>query len=109
MNIYIGDCIENVNINDKNIELSDDFLEFLFKNRSSICSKEYVLNEIDPYDDTIIEYQDLHRLLSMCKSVMESDILEKYEDMEDVNNFKGLVLLVKEAMQNHSNMIIIGD
>lgn len=109
MNFYIGNSFEDLKITDRNIEICDDLLEFLYKNNYIVDSKKFVLNEIDPYDDTVIDNSKLQQWLAMCNSIVSSKILEQYEDLDEAGNIEELIILIKEALKNDLNLIIIGD
>ena len=109
MNFYIGNSFEDLKITDRNIEICDDLLEFLYKNNYIVDSKKFVLNEIHPYDDTVIDNSKLQQWLAMCNSIVSSKILEQYEDLDEAGNIEELIILIKEALKNDLNLIIIGD
>ena len=109
MNFYIGNSFEDLKITDRNIEICDDLLEFLYKNNYIVDSKKFVLNEIDPYDDTVIDNSKLQQWLAMCNSIVSSKILEQYEDLDEAGNIEELIILIKEALKNDLNLILIGD
>lgn len=109
MNFYIGNTIEDLKINDRNVEFSDDLLEYLNKNKRIFGLEEFVLQEIDPYDDTVIENSQLQQWLSMCDSIVSSNILEQYEDLDETRSVEELIVLINEALNNNLNLIVIGD
>lgn len=109
MNFYIGNTIEDLKINDRNVEFSDDLLEYLKKNERIFGLEEFVLQEIDPYDDTVIDNSELQQWLSMCDSIVSSNILEQYEDLDETKNVEELIVLINEALNNNLNLIVIGD
>lgn len=109
MNFYIGNTIEDLKINDRNVEFSDDLLEYLNKNKRIFGLEEFVLQEIDPYDDTVIDNSELQQWLSMCDSIVSSNILEQYEDLDETRNVEELIVLINEALNNNLNLIVIGD
>lgn len=109
MNFYIGNTIEDLKINDRNVEFSDDLLEYLNKNKRILGLEEFVLQEIDPYDDTVIENSQLQQWLSMCDSIVSSNILEQYEDLDETRSVEELIVLINEALNNNLNLIVIGD
>ncbi|MCR4782057.1 MAG: hypothetical protein K5851_04865 [Lachnospiraceae bacterium] len=109
MNFYIGNTIEDLKINDRNVEFSDDLLEYLNKNKRIFGLEEFVLQEIDPYDDTVIDNSELQQWLSMCDSIVSSNILEQYEDLDETRSVEELIVLINEALNNNLNLIVIGD
>ena len=109
MNFYIGNTIEDLKINDRSVEFSDDLLEYLNKNKRIFGLEEFVLQEIDPYDDTVIDNSELQQWLSMCDSIVSSNILEQYEDLDETRNVEELIALINEALNNNLNLIVIGD
>lgn len=109
MNFYIGNTIKDLKVNDRNVEFSDDLLEYLNKNKRIFGLEEFVLQEIDPYDDTVIENSELQQWLSMCDSIVSSNILEQYEDLDETRSVEELIVLINEALNNNLNLIVIGD
>lgn len=109
MNFYIGNTIEDLKINDKSVEFSDDLLEYLNNNKRIFGLKEFVLQEIDPYNDTVIDNSELQQWLSMCDSIVSSNILEQYEDLDETRSVEELIVLINEALNNNLNLIVIGD
>lgn len=109
MNIYIGNSIKDLNKSDRNVELSDDLLEFICKNRCIFDSDKFALQGIDPYSDTVIDNSELQCWLSMCDLIISSKILEKYEDLDEAKSIMDLDVLIHEAIINNLNLIIIGD
>lgn len=109
MNFYIGNSIEKLNYNSKNVEISDEILEYLNKRGKTLKFENSNLLDIDPYEDTIIENSVLPQWLFMCESIVSSNALDQYTDLDAINGFNELIELIKEAINKNFNLFLIGD
>ncbi len=50
MNFYIGNSIDEVDIQSDNVEFSDELIEFIYKLREQVPFDMSKLYEINPYD-----------------------------------------------------------
>ncbi len=109
MNFYIGDSINAINPNDKNVGISDDLLEFLYDNRHIFSNGYFFLQEIDPFDDVVIGKTQIALLLEMCNTIIRSKLLNDYADEEEANSITELKDLVQEAIKQNKSMVSIGE
>ena len=109
MNYYIGDSINDINPNDKNVGISDDLLVFLHNNRHIFCNESFFFQEIDLYDDSVIGKAQLVSLLEMCNTILQSKVLNDYADEEDAKSITELKCLVQEAIKQNKSIVSIGE
>lgn len=110
MNFYIGDSIEELDIEDENIEFNDDLYQFIYESRNQLESKMQVLFEFDQFSDVLIPLFKVKALESACQSLLDSNLLEKYDDHEEAKGtIMDLINLCKEACNMNVGLISIGD
>lgn len=110
MNLYIGTSIEDIDINDYNVELDDDFIEFIHSSQNELNVNMDAWYSIDPYDDVIIKNSDLTDLLKMFGAVLNCDTLNKCDNSVRLSdNLMQLIELIKKAVRTNKNLISIGD
>jgi len=103
MNFYIGMSIEELDYNDYNIRIDEDIYEdFLYKGKYEFK----IINEIDPYENTILSKEDILLLIDDCNLVIDSQDKIDEEFMKDIKELK---LLCQKAISNNKNIICIGD
>lgn len=110
MNFYIGNSINDININDYNVELDDELLSFIndFHNKTAINVN--ILYDIDPYDDIVIHNSKLTELLNLLNSIISSNLLIEYDDFINIKSvLTDLIELINCAVRNGENLISIGD
>ncbi|NLP14934.1 MAG: hypothetical protein GX383_10790 [Clostridium sp.] len=108
MNFYIGNSIETLNKNDKNVELDDEMVEYLYSIKELIPYVAFFT--IDPYSDLVVEEEDISDIIMMCKYVIKEQILNAYDESEE------LILVINElndlchnALKKGEKIIVIGD
>lgn len=103
MNFYIGMSIENLDYNDYNVRIDEDlYEEYLYK----MGFEFKVINEIDPYENTILLKSDITLLINDCDMVIDS---ENKIDKEFIKEMKELKQLCQKALSDNKNIICIGD
>ena len=70
MNFYIGNSVNEININDYNVELDDDLMSIINDLTKKINIDFSVLYDIDPYDDVVISNDHLTKLLDVIKNIL---------------------------------------
>ena len=48
MNFYIGNSVKDINLNNKNIEFSDELIEYIYNSRDKVLFDMSKLYDIDP-------------------------------------------------------------
>ena len=106
MNFYIGNSVNEININDYNVELDDDLMSIINDLTKKINIDFSVLYDIDPYDDVVISNDHLTKLLDVIKNILSSNLLIEYSDYDTLTD---LIKLINKAIFLRTNLISIGD
>lgn len=108
MNFYIGSSIERLNVSERNIELDDEMIEYLYAIKEKIPFETFFT--IDLYSDTLVEKEDISDIVSMCKYLLKEHVLNDYDESEE------LTLVISElkdlccnAIKQGKKIVIIGD
>lgn len=110
MNFYIGNSVNEININDYNVELDDDLMSIINDLTKKINIDFSVLYDIDPYDDVVISNDHLTKLLDVIKNILSSNLLIEYSDYDALKNtLTDLIKLINKAIFLRTNLISIGD
>lgn len=110
MNFYIGSSIKGVDLNEKNIEFSDELIEYIYQNRNKIDFDSSSLSQIDPYTDVLINNTEVANILNVCNNLLKAEILENYDDLDEAkDSLKGLTHLCRLAISRNLSLISIGD
>lgn len=110
MNFYIGKSIKALDLNSYNVEFSDELLEYIYKNRHVLNFETNILDQIDPYDDILLEKEQINNLKEICNRILNSNILHEYEDFDEgKDSLVDLEKLCDEAIKNDLILISIGD
>lgn len=110
MNFYIGNSVNEININDYNVELDDDLMSFINDLTKKNNIELSVLNDVDPYDDVVINNSELTKFLNTIKNIFSSNLLKEYNDYDILKNtLTDLMELIKCAISLETNLISIGD
>lgn len=110
MNIYIGNSINEVELQDVNVEFSDELMDFIYKLRKQVQSDISKLCEINPYDDVEVSKNDLPSIIEVCNYILDASLLQNYEKSEEGNQtLRDLVEIAKEAMSKDMGLVSIGD
>lgn len=105
MNFYIGNSVNEININDYNVELDDDLMSIINDLTKKINIDFSVLYDIDPYDDVVISNDHLTKLLDVIKNILSSN--SDYDTLK--NTLTDLIKLINKAIFLRTNLISIGD
>lgn len=112
MNVYIGDRIENLDLNLENIELEEYVFNYILELAEELPTNIDVLSQIGPDTDTVISGEDLYSLINILEYILDDEMLNDYddEDIEDAIEQVELVLeFCREAEELEENIIFIGD
>lgn len=109
MNIYIGDKVENLDLNLENIELSDDVFNYILEISDELPTNIDVLDMINPEIDTVISGEDLYSLINILEYIIDDEMLEDYyDDVEEAEEQLELLLdYCKVAEESEENIIFI--
>lgn len=103
MNFYIGMSIEELDYNDYNVRIDEDiYEEYLYKGKFEFKK----INEIDPYENTVLSKEDILLLIDDCDLVIDYQNKIDEEFMKDIKELK---LLCEKSISDNKNIICIGD
>lgn len=109
MNIYIGDRIENLDLNQEFIELDEDVFYYILEVAEDLPTNIEVLSLINPEADTVISGEDLYSLINILEYVIDDEMLEDYDDdvEEAIEQVEMALEFCKEAEESEENIIFI--
>lgn len=110
MNIYVGNSFEELNEKSDVAYFTAEFGEFLFQNRNNIPVDMTWLFEIDPYDDVLIDFTIVPKIVDACNKLKELQVWKNYEHPEDGEcAVCDLLKLAKEAVLVGKGLVSEGD
>ena len=110
MNFYIGNSIDEIDEQDVNIEFSDELIEFIYKMSGRVSFDMSKLYKIDPYDDVEISKNDFLQIVKICKSILDSALLQGYEKPDEGRQMlQDLLEIIKKATTRRLGLVSIGD
>lgn len=110
MNFYIGNSIDEINIEDANIAFYDELFSFIYKLDKQIPFDMSKFYKIDPYDDVVISKNDLPTIINICNYILEFSLIQNYKERDEGKlMLQSLVEIAKEAMEKGKGLISIGD
>lgn len=110
MNFYIGNLIDELDINSENIEFSDELLAYIYKISQYYSIDMEKLYAIDPYDDIDISKVDLPEIINICNFILKESLLESFPERDEGNKMMSdLLKIANKALANESGLISIGD
>ena len=106
MNFYIGDSIDEIDEQDVSVELID----FIYKMSGRVSFDVSKLYKIDPYDDVEVSKNDLPQIVEICKSILDSALLQDYEKPDEGRQMlQDLLEIIKKATIRELGLVSIGD
>ena len=110
MNFYIGNSIDKISEQNDNVEFSDDLINFIYKLRKKVPCDMSKLYGINPYSDVEIPKSDLFQIIEICEYILNTSLLQDYEDAEEGNQMlRDLVKISEKAISKDLGLISIGD
>lgn len=109
MNFYISDSVDNIKINDYNVEVSDELVDFIYSLKKIIPFKRNILYSIDPYSDVEISLKDIPEIIDICNYLLDSSLLDFYSEDGVKETLRDLSELSVLAIREGKNIISIGD
>ena len=110
MNFYIGNSINELDINDLSVEFSDELLDFICKKSQQLLYDIGRLYDIDPYSDMEISSNDLSEIIKKCRYILDESLIENYKEREEGNQMlHELIKIAEKAMIEKKGLISIGD
>lgn len=110
MNFYISNSVKDINLNNKNIEFSDELIEYIYNSRDKVLFDMSKLYDIDPYDDVVILADDIQLIINTCKSILVSTILKDARESEIWTiMLNELINMAQQALSMETGIVSIGD
>lgn len=110
MNFYMGNSINEVDLQDINVAFSDELIDFIYKLRTQVPLDMSKLYGIDPYDDVEISNDDLSQIIEVCHYMIDASLLGDYAESEEGNRMlRNLAEFAEKAMSKNLGLISIGD
>ena len=110
MNFYIGDSIDEIDEQDVSVEFSDELIDFIYKMSGRVSFDMSKLYKIDPYDDVEVSKNDLPQIVEICKSILDSALLQDYEKPDEGRQMlQDLLEIIKKATIRELGLVSIGD
>ncbi|MCH5281427.1 MAG: hypothetical protein J1E61_08145 [Lachnospiraceae bacterium] len=110
MNFYIGNSIAEFHEQNRNVEFSDELIDFIYRLKGQAEIDMSTLYEIDPYADVEISVNDLSQIIDICHYILKESLIQDYEDpIEGEKMLKELSEMAKEAASKGMGLLSIGD
>lgn len=110
MNFYIGNSVKDINLNNKNIEFSDELIEYIYNSRDKVLFDMSKLHDVDQYGDVVISKDDIQLIINICKSILTSKILEDTRELEAwTAMLNDLINIAQYAISMETGIVSIGD
>lgn len=110
MNFYIGNSVKDINLNNKNIEFSDELIGYIYNSKDKVLFDMSKLYDIDPYDDVVISAYEIQLIINTCESILDSTVLEGAGELEVWTvMLKDLISMAQQALSMETGIVSIGD
>ncbi len=110
MNFYIGNSIDEIDEQDVSVEFSDELIDFIYKMSGQVSFDMSKLYKIDPYDDVEVSKNDLPQIVEICKSILDSALLQDYEEPDEGRQMlQDLLEIIKKATTRELGLVSIGE
>lgn len=110
MNVYVGNSINDIDIDDRNVEFSDELIEHIFNRKNIVSFDISKLYEINPYSDVEISSVDIPMIINICNNILNSTMLKTYEDFGEAKRMlEGLIDICQDAIKRGAGIVSIGD
>lgn len=110
MNFYIGNLINDINVQDVNVEFSDELIDYIYKLSKFYCFDMSKLYKIDPYHDIVISKRDLPEIICICQYILKMSLLENYKEKDEGEEMlHNLLELAQIALKRNLGLVSIGD
>lgn len=110
MNFYIGNSINEINIKGKNVEFSDELMNYIYQLKEETTYSLQQLFGIDPYADIEIPKDDIPEIISICNYILAEALLENYAERDEgIEMVSNLERIAQKALSEQMGLISIGD
>ena len=104
MELYLGESIAEINVNDDCVVISDEFLEFISINLRNFPIDMSSLKSINPCSDEIIPVDKVEQLYLLSIALKKLEIFD-YEFKQMIDN---LERITRTAMDSNCKIVSIG-
>lgn len=102
--------LNKYNPKDKCVDMSEELQSFLYKNKEKFSDDINILLELDPYDDSILNSDEIQKIYSLCEGILKSNIINMYDDEQEARLFfTEIESMSKKALEKEQRIIAIGD
>lgn len=110
MNFYIGNSVNDIDMQDVNAEFSDELIDYIYKLSKKNIFDMSKLYEIDPYHDTEIPKRDLPQIIYICKYILNMSLIEGYKERDKGKEMLyDLLEIAQKALKKDLGLVSIGD
>lgn len=110
MHFYLGNSIDEINVNDTNVEFSDELIDYIYKLSKHTLYNMSKLYGIDPYDDVEIPKNDLSEIIEICNYLLNLSMLKNYDEKDEgIQMLQNLIQIATSAVEMDIGLVSIGD
>lgn len=110
MNFYIGNSVNDIDIQDVNVEFSDELIDYIYKLGKQNSFDMSKLYEIDPYHDIEISKGDLPQIIYICEYILDMSLIEDYKERDEGKEMLyNLLEIAQKALKKDLGLVSIGD
>ena len=110
MNFYIGNSINQIDVEDSNVEFSDELMDYIYNMSKQSKFDVSVLTNIDPYGDTEISSRDVSKIVECCELILNTSMFQDCSDVHGLNEaLSNLLEISKRAIELNTGLVSIGD
>ena len=110
MDFYIGNDVDAIIPENRNVELIDELYEYLIRISNRLSFDFSPLCNIDPYDDVSINTSEVEKIANLCEVIIGQKLLDNYEEPEEgYRMINDLLSLSKDAISMKCGILSIGD
>lgn len=108
LNFYIGRYWSDLNFHSDSTEFDDEFQNDLYLIRDQVSFDLQPLYDIDPYNDTYFNENDMKRIITSCENLLISNTLKEFDD-EATDCIIEIKELFQKGLDNGEGIFAIGD
>lgn len=110
IDFYMLNTLNEYNPKDKCVDMSEELQSFLYKNKEKFSDDINILLELDPYDDSVLNSDEIQKIYSLSESILKSNIINMYSDEQEAwLFFTQIKSMSQKALEKEQRIIAIGD
>lgn len=110
IDFYMLNTLNEYNPKDKCVDMSEELQSFLYKNKEKFSDDINILLELDPYDDSVLNSDEIQKIYTLCDSILKSNIINMYEDVKEAwLFFTEIKSMCQKSLEKEQRIIAIGD